>query len=273
MFQVRLKSHFLFPDLRNRLMVEENFSADLSKSVRGPSISVSVSTSIEETDVEADVEFLRSVSLWSCREVCGDTEREWAPSARGPACPSWLSLLSPSRWAWNVVVCCSRERKPSCTLSNCEEKESFQSWVVILNVCTVFEFQCTCSMFVWSSSSGQTDSLWLLTLFLIWVWLQANSWRKGQRTFLSEDRRKHSKRISFFTWGEIHLQSLCAVLQVSLAALQSVPVVPQDCKQILCQRHKSITNNNKRRGQFMALKKKWKTKDSCFCWREQLKVK
>lgn len=39
-----------------------------------------------------------------------------------------LAFPRPSRWAWNVVICCSRERKLSCTLSNCR----YRSVLVLL---------------------------------------------------------------------------------------------------------------------------------------------
>lgn len=125
------KSHFLLPDFRRRPMVEEKLRADLSHSERGVSVSASTSASAEETETDAEVEISSDASLVrllsSCREVCGETERESAPLAwaRGPACPSRSPFPSPCRWAWNVVVCCSTERKLSCTLSNCEREQRF----------------------------------------------------------------------------------------------------------------------------------------------------
>lgn len=63
--------------------MEENCRADLSHSERGVSVSESVSASIEEIDVDAEVELRCSgdTSLRRCREVCGETECEWAPLA------------------------------------------------------------------------------------------------------------------------------------------------------------------------------------------------
>lgn len=112
--------------------MEENCRADLSHSERGASVSASAST--EEADVDAGVELRRSSDtslfcpLWRC-----ETEHERAPLAwpRGPACASWFPFPSPSRWAWNVEVCCSRERKRSCTLSNCKERQVFSSAVFL----------------------------------------------------------------------------------------------------------------------------------------------
>ena len=110
------KSHFFLPDLRRRPIVELNCRADLSYSDRGPSTSSS--------------ELRCSTSLERPLKVCGDSERELALArAKGPACPSWFSFPSPSRWAWNVEVCCSTERKLSCTLSNWRER-SLKSWWV-----------------------------------------------------------------------------------------------------------------------------------------------
>lgn len=126
------ETHFLIPDLRRRWIVELNCRADLSRSERGLSLSlsVSVSISIEETDVDAEVGLLSLSSVvppfWRCREVCGETDRDRAPLAWStcpvPVCPSRFLIPSPSKCAWNVVVCCSRLMKLSCSWSNCRER-------------------------------------------------------------------------------------------------------------------------------------------------------
>lgn len=63
-------------------MVEEKLRADLSHSERGVSVSASTSASAEETETDAEVEISKDASLvrllLSCREVCGETERESA---------------------------------------------------------------------------------------------------------------------------------------------------------------------------------------------------
>lgn len=130
--------HFLLPDLRMRPNVEEKCSADLSHSDRKACVSFSVPSLTSAED--AELELLPSSDTSSLvRALCrwGD---DWF----------WFSFPSPSKWAWNVVVCCSKDRKLSCTLSNC-------------------------SMLDWSNSSGQTDSLLQLTLLLMWAWLHVNS--------------------------------------------------------------------------------------------------
>lgn len=120
------KRYFFLPDLRMSPIVEENCSADLSHRERW--WSVSVSASIEETDVDVEIELQCSSEtslerpLWRSGELCGEFGHEEAPLAW---LRSWFPFPSPSRWAWNVEICCSRDRKLSCTLSNCEEKEVF----------------------------------------------------------------------------------------------------------------------------------------------------
>lgn len=63
---------------------------------------------------------------------------------------------------------------------------------------------------------------------LLWTRAEVGVWLDGSRTcqsILFSDARR----------GEMYLQQQRAVLQMSLAALQSVPVVIQDCKQSLQQ--------------------------------------
>ena len=70
---------------------------------------------------------------------------------------------------------------------------------------------------------------------------------QGRGGSLSEDSRKYQYKLIFFiARGELYLQKLCAVLQISLAALQSVLVVTQDCEQSLYQTQKRIKNNTHR---------------------------
>ena len=99
--------------MRSRPKVEENCSADLSHSVRGES---------SEVDLSSDASL-------TCGEVCGEAEfeRPTLLPARGPTCLSWFPFPRPSRWAWNVEVCCSRELKFSWTLSNCRDRDVFST--------------------------------------------------------------------------------------------------------------------------------------------------
>lgn len=109
------KSHSLLPVLRRRPIVEETCRAERSHNERGVSASVSESASTEEADVDAEVElrcFSNASLLCPCGEACGEAEPEWV-QAGGPVCSSLAPFPSPSRWAWNVQVCCSRERKHS----------------------------------------------------------------------------------------------------------------------------------------------------------------
>lgn len=180
--QKSVNCHFLLPDRRRRARAEEKCNADLSRNERG----VLESMSAEDTDAVSEVEVQCSADA---SPVCLGAEHGWAPLAwaGGPSYPPGFPFPSPSRWAWNVEVCCSKEKKLSCTLSNCEERGVLSPGGLpkpINNIC-LFAV-CTCSMLDWSNSSGQTDSLLQLTLLLVFVWLQVNSCGTEQKGFLSK---------------------------------------------------------------------------------------
>lgn len=127
-----------------------------------------------------------SVEVWASggpSPVFELTEHVVLALLRFPAVPSRSAFPRPSRWAWKVEICCSRDRKLSCTLSNCRQRGVFVCLFVYL---AAFPF--TCSMLAWSSSSGHTDSpplqlppAWLL----MWVWLQVSSCSGGDRADLA----------------------------------------------------------------------------------------
>ena len=97
-------------------MVEEKWRADLGASAAG-------------TDADEEV------GLWLCGGaslVFDSVEQIAVVWASFSADPSWLAFLRPSRWAWNVMICCSTERKLSCTLSNCRYRTALV-WLALFS--------------------------------------------------------------------------------------------------------------------------------------------
>lgn len=129
-------SHFLLPDRRRRPSVEEKCKADLSRKDRG----ALESGPVEEVDWEVAGTRCSADTSRACFKTDGSgTLLLWAT---GPWTPPRVSFPSPCRWAWNVKVCCSKETKLSCTLSNCKQGEEL--WVLLrsckqhLSVCLAY---------------------------------------------------------------------------------------------------------------------------------------
>lgn len=123
-------SHFLLTDRRRRPRVEEKCKADLSRKDR----EALESGRAEEVDWDVGGTWCSAdTSLVCLKTDGGGTVLLWAT---GPWNPPWVPFPSPCRWAWNVEVCCSKEKKLSCTLSNCKQGEEL--WVLLRLLQTTF---------------------------------------------------------------------------------------------------------------------------------------
>lgn len=164
------KSHFFLPNLCSCPMVEDRCSGDLG--------AASASDADAHAGEDDEVELWRSSGASLVGELTDQLALAWATF---PADPSRLAFPRPSRWAWNAVICCSRDRKLSCTLSNCQERSVLVFFFFQFSppsLSGAFDRALTCSMLAWSSSSGHTDSALLqlpLAWLLMWVWLHVSS--------------------------------------------------------------------------------------------------
>lgn len=153
----------------------------------------------------------------------------------GPAAEisSGCPFPSPSRWAWKVEVCCSRQVKLSCTLSNCRQRPSQNPTGFLL--CSVGG--------AYLLDVGLQEELGPDRLAAAVHLVADVGVAPGQllRRRTERFRRAGSEMVLTARRGA-DLQQLRALLQLDLAWTKLVLVVIQNRKQSLCRRAETTMN-------------------------------